>query len=144
MNAGVNVLLDQTLIQQNSVLEVVSMPWHECDDDVTAEGQLTVVGAGSVSNHGSLGNALPNMNDRLLVHAGSVVGTHEFTQVVDVDPLLRVCFETFLVFWNLAVFGHNDLTGSDRGHLTGTFTHNHGMGILGDLPLHSCSHNGRF
>ena len=144
MNAGIDVFFNQTLIQQNRVLEVVPMPRHERDDHVPPQGQFTIVCTRTVGNHGSFRNTLPNMDDRLLIHAGSVIGTHEFTQIIDVDPLFWIGFMTFLVFRNLPVFRDDHLAGSDRSHLAGPFAHNHGVGILGDLSFHSGSHHRGF
>ena len=144
MDAGVDVFLDQPLTQKNSVFEVVSVPRHECDHHIPPQGQFALIGARSVCNDHSFGHTLTHLHHGALVHTGSVVGTHELEEVVDIDPLLRIRLHPFAVFRGFSVFCDNDLPSGDRGHFAGTFTQNHGVGITGYLGFHACSDNRSF
>ena len=83
------VFLDDALRDQDRVLEVVTTPRHERDEDVAAEGELTHLGRRTVGDHVAALHAVAGQHDRPLVHAGVLVGTLVFDEVVDVDARIR-------------------------------------------------------
>lgn len=64
MNGGVNVLHDQTLIDENGVLVVVAFPGHEADQQVLAERDLALRGGRAVGNDVALAQAVADGDDR--------------------------------------------------------------------------------
>src|SRR5439155_25713118 len=65
-------------------LVVVELPRHEGDENVAAEGELAVIGAGAVGEDLSFADALSFANDWLLRDAGVLVRPLEFDELVDV------------------------------------------------------------
>ena len=58
----------------------MAFPWHERHEEVTAEGHLTVLGAGAVGEGLSLFDPVAGLNKRLLIVAGPLVGALELAQ----------------------------------------------------------------
>ena len=84
VDGGVAVFSHHTLADQNRVFKVVTVPRHERDQHVLAQGQFTEVGRCAVSNHVQLGNFVAAFDDRALVDVGVLVGALVFDEVVDV------------------------------------------------------------
>ena len=51
VDRGVNVLLDQSLGDNDRVFEVVSFPRHEGDQHVAAQGQLAILDRRRITHH---------------------------------------------------------------------------------------------
>jgi hypothetical protein len=84
VDRGVAVFGDDTLADQDRVLEVVAVPGHEGDQHVLAQGQFAQVGAGAVGHHVARGHLVAALDDGALVDVGVLVGTLVLDQVVDV------------------------------------------------------------
>ena len=54
VDGGVQVLPDQTLVEEDGVLVVVAFPGHEADQDVAAQGDLALIGGGAVGQDGGI------------------------------------------------------------------------------------------
>ena len=50
MNGGIDILLHQALGNYDGILEVVPVPGHEGDQDITSQRKLSFFGIGSISN----------------------------------------------------------------------------------------------
>ncbi len=85
VDGGEHVVAYQALGDDDGVLEVVTLPRHEGDEQVLAEGELTVVGRWTVGEHVVLFDDVTGRNERLLVDAGALVRPPELEQVVR-DP----------------------------------------------------------
>ena len=132
VDGGIQVLADKALVEEHRVLVVVALPRHETDEDVASERQLALIGGRAVRQHGGVDglavfvdilavHALADVDDRVLVDAGSVVGAQELGE---------------LVFLRLAVVvSHGDGAGVHLGHDAVA------LGEDGDLrsPCRSCA-----
>ena len=102
MNGGVNVLHDQTLVDENGVLVVVAFPGHEADQQVLAERDLALRGGRAVGDDVALVQAVTDRNDRALVDARALVGAGKLDELVVLDLA--------------AVVAHLDAVGRDGQH----------------------------
>ena len=102
MNGGVNVLHDQTLVDENGVLVVVAFPGHEADQQVLAERDLALRGGRAVGDDVALVQAVADRNDRALVDARALVGAGKLDKLVVLDLA--------------AVVAHLDAVGRDGQH----------------------------
>ena len=73
MDRGVDVFAHQLLIDQNSILEVISAPRHEGHHDVTTQSQFALIRASTIGQHIALSNLLPNRHYWALVEASPCV-----------------------------------------------------------------------
>src|SRR5690606_11715199 len=80
----VHVLADQPLRDQDRVLEVVALPGHERDQQVLAERELAPLGRSAVGDDVAALDPIADVDDRLLVERGVLVGAPELDQVVDI------------------------------------------------------------
>src|SRR5690606_1592638 len=85
VNRGEPVFLDDALRDQDRVLEVVAVPWHERDQQVLAKRELAHVGRRSVRQHVAARDLVARLHQRALVDAGVLVRARVLRQVVDVD-----------------------------------------------------------
>ncbi len=74
---------DQLFADDDGVLEVEPVPGHEADEHVASQGQLALERGGAVGDHFALFDLLAQLDDRLLVLAGSLVEADELAQRVD-------------------------------------------------------------
>ena len=84
VNRGEMVVLDQTLRDEDRVLEVVSAPGHEGDENILAQRQFTLLGGRTVGDDIARLDMIAWLDDGPLVDAGVLVGSLELDQVVDV------------------------------------------------------------
>ncbi len=69
VDRGEDVVAHQPVAEDDGVLVVVALPREEGDDEVLAEGQLAVVGAGAVGQDVPLGDPVALGDDDLsLIH----------------------------------------------------------------------------
>ena len=85
VDRGVNILFHDFFGDDDGVLEVVTVPWHEGHQHVAADGEFAVFGVWSVGEHLALLDLLTFLDDRLLVDAGAGVRAHELAQRVGHD-----------------------------------------------------------
>ena len=132
MDGGVDILLDQALVQQDGVLVVVALPGHEAHQDVAAQGDLALIGGGAVGQHGGIVaavDALAHGDDRLLIDAGAVVGAQELDELI----VLRLA----------AVVLDGDVGGVHLGDNAVALSQHRHLGVQADLVLHAGAHDGR-
>ena len=84
VDRGVDVVAHQPLADDDRVLEVVTVPGHERDQDVASQGKLALVGRGAVGQDVALLDLLAHLDDRLLVQAGPLVQADVLAELVDV------------------------------------------------------------
>src|SRR5258707_290072 len=84
VNRGVVVVLDQLFADQDGVFEVIAAPREERHQDVAPERQLAAIGARAVRENLGLLHAIAYAHQRLLAHAGVLVRTLEFDELIDV------------------------------------------------------------
>ena len=106
MNAGVTLILDQALGNQDGVLEVITVPRHESDHQVLPQRQFSQVRRRAVSQHISPGYHVAGLDQGLLVDTGVLVGTGILDQVIDIDTRLPG-------HYLLIIHPHHDAAGVD-------------------------------
>ena len=77
MDGGVNILLHQTLAEQNGVLVVVALPGHESDQRVLAQGDLAVLSGRAVSDDLADLHVIAFVDDGFLIVAVGLVAPGE-------------------------------------------------------------------
>ncbi len=133
VDGGVIVLLHHLLGDQDRVLEVVAAPRHEGHQHVAAERQLAHVGARTVGDDLSLGDALPLLHDGPLVDAGVLVGALELGELIDVAAHLARKLHGMM----LALDAHDDALGVDRIDDAAAACQHHRTGIARRNAFHS-------
>ena len=84
MDRREEVLLHQPLADDDGVLVVVALPGHEGHQDVAPQGQLPLVGAGTVGQDLALLDLLTAAHDGHLVDRRALVAALELHQLVDI------------------------------------------------------------
>ena len=93
MNRRETVLGNNAFRNENRVLEVVTIPRHECYQHVLPQRQLTLVGGGSICYYVATRNYVSHFHQRALVNVGVLVGTGIFNQVINVHThFADACF----------------------------------------------------
>src|SRR5208283_2552784 len=85
MYRGIDIIFDQSFIEQYGILKIVTSPGHEGNSHIFPQCKLSEIGRRAVSQGAALLNYIPDVNNRLLVHASALVGAIEFDEVVYVD-----------------------------------------------------------
>ena len=97
MYRGEHVLTDNTLVEHDSILIVVTLPRHVSHEQVTTQCQLTVLSSITLSQDITLLHALALVTDRTQVDGHVLVGTAELRNTVflhggfEADELLVLC-----------------------------------------------------
>src|SRR5450759_2269395 len=102
VDRGEDVVLDETLREDDRVLVVVALPRHERDQEVAAEGQLTVVGGRAVGEDGADLDPRALLDHDPLVVGRALVGATELGHPV--------------VLGGTVVARDHDDVGRDLGH----------------------------
>ena len=118
-----NIVLNQTLRQDDGVLVVVTLPWHERHEQVAAKGHLTLIGTRTIGQNRTGHNPLTLFNDRSLVETGALVGATEL-----LDPVGAVL---------TVVLGNGDQIGRNLGDDTGALGDDDIARIGGGTVLHT-------
>ncbi len=84
VNGGEAILCRNALGDQDRVLVVVTVPRHERDQHVLAEGQFSHIGGSAIRHHVAARDHIAHLDQRTLVDIGVLVGTGVFGQVVDI------------------------------------------------------------
>ena len=95
VNAGEAILLHNPLGNEYRVLKVVSVPGHERDTHVLAQGQFAHVDGGSIGKDVALRYVVSLLDQGPLVDARVLVRAGELGEVVDVDA--RFAGDGFLI-----------------------------------------------
>ena len=82
VDGGQQVLGDQTLGDDDTVLVVVAFPRHVRHGEVLAERELAVIGRGTVGDGLALNDRVAHVDERTVVDAGALVGALVLGQVV--------------------------------------------------------------
>ena len=130
MNGGQAIFLNNTLVHQDRVFEVVTVPRHERDAQVLTQRQFTQVGGRAVSQHVARHHRLAQHHARTLVDTGVLVGTGVFGQAVDVDAGFA---RQQLIFVDL----DNDTGGIDVVDHAATLGHYGNTGVNGHSAFHT-------
>ena len=136
VDGGVEVFLHHALGDQDRVLEVVAAPGHVGHDQVAAQGQLAVVGAGAVGQDLAGANVLALLHEGGLVEAGVLVAAGELHQRVDVHAGLDA------LGFGVVFDAHHDAVGVHGLHDAGAAADHAGAGVLGGVILHAGAHDG--
>ncbi len=117
VDRGELVVLDQALGQDDRVLEVVTLPGHEGDQQVLAERHLTHVGGRAVGQHVAGRDGGADSDDRLLVDQRALVRAHELLELVLVVAAFLALDDDLLgvdVGDRPGLVGNHDVAGVDR------------------------------
>jgi hypothetical protein len=83
VDRGEHVVFDQTLAQDDGVLEVVALPRHQGDQQVLAESQFAMVGRWTVGDDRSLDDLVTFLDECPVVDARVLVAATELAQRID-------------------------------------------------------------
>ena len=125
MDRSINVILYETLAQQNGILVVVTLPGHKSDQRVFTKRHLTLGCGRTVCNDLSFFHSLALVNDRSLVVAVALVTSLELGQ--------------FVALLGSVVMFDRDLCGSRTLHNTSFFCHDADAGVNCRFYFHTCS-----
>ena len=67
MDARIDVIGHQSFTDDDSIFEVISMPWHEGHQDVSSKSKFTTIRGGTVGNRLAFLDHIAAANDRSLV-----------------------------------------------------------------------------
>ena len=97
MYRGVTIFFNQSFGNKDGVLEVITIPGHECDQHILAQCQFTHVCRRSVGQHIMFGDNISRFYQWPLVDTGILVGTGIFNEVIDINTGLTG-IDFFLVY----------------------------------------------
>ncbi|OQB36791.1 MAG: hypothetical protein BWY06_02684 [Candidatus Latescibacteria bacterium ADurb.Bin168] len=127
-----DVVSDEPLAHHNGVLEIVSMPRHECAQNVATQRQVTPVRRRAIGEHLARLHLVPRPHKRTLILAAVLVRPLELHEAV-------FALVTFVQRQRIGVdrllFAHDNLRRVHIHHLAVGFRHRHRAGIEGDSPL---------
>src|SRR5690606_20759655 len=78
-----------TLRDNNSIFEVVSLPWHVGHQQVSTEGQLTTCGSITLTQRLSFYYLFAFHHERRQVDTGILIGSSELDQVVCLEFIVK-------------------------------------------------------
>ena len=128
MDRGVHVVAHDLLVEQNSVLVVVTFPGHEADKGVLAQADLAVLDSGTISDHVAFLNPLAHGDHRHLVDAGTLVGAHKLDDLIVVDVAV--------------ISGDTDQVSADGLHHACPLCQHAHAGVHTSLIFHTSTHDG--
>ena len=147
MDGREDVVREHAFGEQDRVFEVVAVPRHEADEDVTSEGELTLVGGGAVGDDVPLLDLVAAADQRTLVEARGGVGLEELAEIVDVDALGRLALELLVLELgggDFAVFRDDDTAGVGGGDDAGAFGDDDGLRVDRDATFEAGAHERGF
>ncbi len=130
-----DILTHHTLIEHDGVLIVVTLPGHERNLEVTAEGELTLLGGVTLGEDVTLHHTLTLVADRAKVYGSALVGLAELGQMI----LLHAVLERGELLLLGAVITDAYHGGVDKLDHTGTLGHYLGAGVADQLTLDACT-----
>ena len=124
-----DVVLDDSLTDEDGVFEIISVPRHERAQDIAPQRQFAAGRTRTVGDHlASLGRvAFGHQN--LLVNARRRVGAHELAYVINVNAFLRVVFHPLFTFGQLAVLRDHYLIAGNRDDFSAFLRHDDGARV---------------
>ena len=126
VNRREDVVLDESLGDDDGVLEVVALPRHERHEQVPAEGKLACIGGRAVGEHIANLDLVALPDQCLVIHACALVGPSE---LVEGEGVLLIGLG----------FLHDDLVTVDLDDLAGNGRNDHVSGVLGGTAFHTCA-----
>ena len=123
------VFLDDTLGDQDRVLEVIAVPRHERDQQVLAEREFPQIRGRTIGEHIAALDRIARYHEGPLVDAGVLVGTGVLGQRVDIDA-------GFSSGRLVIVDAHDNTRGVDRIDAAATARHHRHTGVDRNRPLH--------
>ena len=147
VDGGQDVLFHDALVEDDGVLVVMAFPRHEGNQQVAAEGHLTIVGTRAIGQNLAGLYALAHGNQRGLVVVGALVGALELTQDVGIALALIIHDGDDIsgdVFDHTGLRGDNNVASVVRSALLHTGTHQRSLGAhqRHGLLLHVRTHQG--
>ena len=125
----VNVVTNESFIKKNCVLVVITFPSHKADERVLTQGDFSLMGSGTVGNYLTLLNVVALGDDGTLIEAGTLVGSLEFKQLVNIlDAVLA---------------SNNNAVSLYAFHVAGSLGNNGNTGVKGSLVLHTRTNDRR-
>ena len=73
MNRCKHIVFNKLLVNQDSILVVITLPGHKSDKNVSAQTYFAVLRRRTVGDYIALFNSLSLLNNRALVHASALV-----------------------------------------------------------------------
>ena len=114
MDWRVNIIADQTFVDDDGIFEVISLPSHEGDQWVLSQSQLTLLHWWTIGQNFVGINCIPNLNDWTLVVVLTSVWTTELHQFVLIKWTIfatNADFATVNVLNRTRVLSNNGNTG---------------------------------
>ena len=145
MNRRINIFFDQTLIQQYSVLVIVSFPGHKPDQHVASQSQFTLVGRRTVCNNLPFFNTLSHIDNNMLIDTGCRIRTQELNNAIFIQFAFIIANHYFTginTFYNTAVASQHAVSGIHTGAVFHTGSDNRSLGFQQrhSLTLHVRAH----
>ncbi len=88
MDRGESIFFHHALRNQDRVLEVVSVPRHECDAHILTKSQFAGVDRRSVCKNVAPADFIPFAHQRPLTDAGILIRARVLGEIVDINPRL--------------------------------------------------------
>ena len=147
VDGGQDILFHDALVEDDGVLVVVAFPRHEGNQQVAAEGHLTIVGTRAIGQNLAGLYALAHRNQRGLVVVGALVGALELTQDVGVALALIIHDGDDIsgdVFYHTGLRSDNNVASVISSALlhAGTYQRSLGANQRHGLLLHVRTHQG--
>ena len=95
MDAGVDILADHAFADNDSVLEVVTLPRHEGNHHVASQSKFAALCGVAFAEHLTLLDLVAFADDRTEVDGGAVVGALVFGEAIFVEVVVEA-YEAFL------------------------------------------------
>ena len=122
-----DVVHEKSLVEDDSVLVVVTFPGHESDEEVLSERDLAHACGRTVSYDFACLEVLAVSDDRSLVDACTLVGALELEHLVLVDCSVIVSCDP-------------DVVGVNEGYCTGVLAEHYSTGVTCSLVLDTCAY----
>ena len=131
MNRCKDVLANNTLVEHDGVLIVVSLPWHISHEEVAAKSQLSILGSISLGKDVTSLNSLSLVTNRTEVDGHILVGATELRNTI----FLQCWFETYEFLILCAIVEDTYSSSVNIFNNTITLGSNHSTRVLAHLLL---------
>src|SRR5690606_29949761 len=121
----------------NRILEVVTLPWHECHFQILSECEFAILSCITFSEEVALLHLLSFLHGRLQVDAGLLVCLDEFCKPVDPE----IVFEAHEFFLSIAIVAYVDFIRINEFNHTVAFGVNLNPCITSSLSFETCTNN---
>ena len=140
MNRSKNVFTNDTLVQHDSILVVISFPRHECDFEVTSQSQLAILGGIT------FGKNIPGFNPVSLVADRTQIDSRALVRFTELgyDIFFYGIFKTYKFFIFRTIVANTNRSGIDKLDNAIALGRNLRTRIANQLTLDTRSHNRSF